>query len=229
VTNTAILESTPGWFGKIACLGDFASRRLPSAITQVFDTCLSDCMQASRAQLGERWMSLYLTSPVWRFALAPGVLDERWWLGVLMPSVDNVGRHFPLLITQACTEPPSTDGELHRLERWLAYLTHVALGTLLVGATLEQFEAELAQAAPLPQSMPTAPAVQGPDRSRLELHTGAPLAQCVQHLVVQEAVRRLHGSSLWWPVRPDGSASSLSLTSGLPSADAYASMLEGVW
>ena len=70
--DTGGVETTAGWFGKLACLGDFASRRLAPDFTQACDAWLSRCVEASRAQLGERWLETYLTSPLWRFAWAPG-------------------------------------------------------------------------------------------------------------------------------------------------------------
>jgi type VI secretion system protein ImpM len=127
VTDTATIDAVPAWFGKIACLGDFASRRLPQDTAQIFDTWLARGVEASRGQLGERWMNVYLTSPLWRFALAPGVIDTRWWFGVLMPSVDNVGRYFPLLVTQACNEAPHDHEGLNQLERWFSGMARAAL------------------------------------------------------------------------------------------------------
>jgi type VI secretion system protein ImpM len=224
-------EPAPAWFGKIACLGDFASRRLPQDTAQKFDTWLARGVEASRTQLGERWMNVYLTSPLWRFALAPGVLDGRWWFGVLMPSVDNVGRYFPLLVTQACDEAPHDSDSLNQLEHWFASIAQAALGTLQPGGTLEQFEAELAQAPGLPALEPATPwpAAQWPERSRHELAGGVTLAQCLNELAVVESLRRFRGCSLWWSLRPGSGPSSLSTAVGLPAGDSFIHMLEGSW
>ena len=225
------LSATPAWFGKIACLGDFASRRLPQETAQRFDTWLARCVETSREQLGERWLNVYLTSPLWRFALAPGVLDARWWFGVLMPSCDNVGRYFPLLVIQACDEAPHDTESLHQLERWFGAMARAALGTLQASGTLDQFEAELEQAPRLPMVEAATPwsAAQWPERSRHELAAGATLAQCLQDLAVIESLRRLRGCSMWWSLRPGAGPSSLSTAGGLPAADAFIHMLEGTW
>ena len=225
------IEPAPAWFGKIASLGDFASRRLSQDVTQAFDAWLARCVDTSRSQLGERWMNVYLTSPLWRFALAPGVLDARWWFGVLMPSVDNVGRYFPLLVTQSCGEAPHDAEGLNQLEYWFAHVARAALGTLQPDGSLEQFEAELALAPRLPSSEPAAPwpAAQWPERSRHELAGGVTLAQCMQQLAVVESLRRFRGCSLWWSLRPGAGASSLSTAVGLPAADSFIHLLEGTW
>src|SRR5690349_18460064 len=99
--------SAPGWFGKLALLGDFASRRMTPEWIQGCDHWLSGAMLASQAALGTRWKEAYLSAPVWRFAWAPGVVDTSWWFGVLMPSCDNVGRYFPLVVAQSRPRPPT--------------------------------------------------------------------------------------------------------------------------
>jgi type VI secretion system protein ImpM len=228
--------TTAGWFGKLACLGDFASRRLAPEFTQACDAWLSRCVEASRAQLGERWLDAYLTSPLWRFAWAPGVLDARWWFGVMMPSVDQVGRYFPLLVAQPCLEAPRSGPDLDRLERWFEQLADAALATLQPGATLERFESALA--ATPPWQMPTAPRAaqlvigapkQWPDRSRHAVPAGMTLAQSLQQVGTFDTLRRFQGCSVWWPSRPGGNDGSLSVAVGLPAASSFVHLLEGAW
>ena len=123
-------EGVAGWYGKIASLGDFASRRLaPDFITR-WDGWLQEVMSASRGHLGESWLDAYLTSPVWRFILFPGVCGEATWVGVFMPSVDKVGRYFPVTIT--CETPvfATTEREFNALADWLDRIESLALSTL---------------------------------------------------------------------------------------------------
>ena len=89
-----------GWFGKLAFLGDFASRRLSAEWVQSCDQWLSGCMESAARQLGSGFLPAYLHAPVWRFACGPGVMDEQWWFGVLMASCDKVGRYFPIVVAQ---------------------------------------------------------------------------------------------------------------------------------
>jgi type VI secretion system protein ImpM len=92
-------ESTAGWFGKMPALGDFASRRLPDAWVAAWDTWLGAELGAARETLGDdAWQALYMVAPVRRFWLAAGLLTNEPWLGLLMPSVDRVGRHFPFTL-----------------------------------------------------------------------------------------------------------------------------------
>src|SRR5205823_12936606 len=87
------MANVAGWFGKIPFLGDFASRRLSEDFISEWDSWLQHSIAASRASLGEHWLEIYLTSPLWRFVVMPDVVGHHAWAGVLMPSVDSVGRH----------------------------------------------------------------------------------------------------------------------------------------
>ncbi|MFT3717383.1 type VI secretion system-associated protein TagF [Pseudorhodoferax sp.] len=141
----AVAAGPPGWFGKLAMLGDFAHRRLPEPVLRQLDRWLSATMQALPQALGERWPQAYLEAPLLRFAWAPGVVDAQWWFGVLMPSCDKVGRYFPLVVLQA------GEGEGAAMpEDWYAALERAALGTLERGASLAAFEATVAAAPPWP-------------------------------------------------------------------------------
>ena len=226
--------SAPAWFGKIASLGDFAKRRMSEQSAAAFDAWLARSVEASRLQLGERWLDVYLTAPLWRFALSPGCLDRSWWFGVLMSSCDNVGRYFPLVVAQSAAAAPSDSQDLGALESWFDGVAHAALATLQQGSSVEAFEADLAsvpawaapQAAPRLSAMPAA---QSAERVRWELPGGAMLGPSLQDLAATETLRRLNGSSLWWPLRPDSASGSLSIATGLPQAGAFSQMLEGTW
>lgn len=216
---------SPAWYGKLACLGDFAARRLAQPQVGVLDRWLAEGVAASRAALGEHWQGVYLTAPVWRFGWAPGLLDDAWWFGVMMPSVDNVGRYFPLVVLQAVPGPPAEPVALLRLERWFAAVAEAALATLQPGASVERFEAALGAVAPLPASPAAAPraAVAHADRVRHEVPPGEELADCLEALAVAETVQRLRGCSVWWSER------SLSTAVGLPTATSFTRLLDGSW
>jgi type VI secretion system protein ImpM len=227
-------DAAPAWFGKLASLGDFATRRLPQDTARALDHWLAQGVDTSRAQLGERWLNVYLTSPLWRFAWAPGVIDAQWWFGLLMPSVDNVGRYFPLVVLQSRAGPPADAGALDRLEQWYAALADAALRTLQPGSSLDQFEAELAHMAhasslPVSTATPSWPSTEWPERSRHQMTNGTSLSTCLQQLAVAETLRRCHGCSLWWSLRPGAPDSSLSIAVGLPARESFAQLLEGVW
>jgi type VI secretion system protein ImpM len=192
-----------GFFGKVSTHGDFVARRLAPSFQQPWDAWLQDGLQASRRALGSRWLAIYLNSPMWRFALAPGVCGATACAGVLMPSVDRVGRHFPLTVAGDGAAPLD---QLTQHGQWYALLEELALSTLRDDFVLDAFDAALcALAMPHPGSAPptvfTLQPGQVPD---------APLLAAI-------AAAALDRHSLWWT---DGSADiapCLMVCCGLPS------------
>ncbi|AMM25098.1 type VI secretion system-associated protein TagF [Variovorax sp. PAMC 28711] len=91
----------PGWFGKLPGMGDFAHRRLPDGFRARLDDWLHDGLLRLRERHDD-WTVRYLEGPLWFFALGEGVAGAPAWLGVLMPSVDGVGRYFPFLVAVEC-------------------------------------------------------------------------------------------------------------------------------
>ena len=91
----------PGWYGKLPALGDFAGRRLPPLFVDPWDRWLALGMSHWRDS-DPAWLEAFLAAPTWRFALGAGVPFELspGYAGVLMPSVDRVGRYFPLTIAR---------------------------------------------------------------------------------------------------------------------------------
>lgn len=224
--------STPGWFGKVVMLGDFAHRRLPPAFVGTCDRWLSQCISESRARLGARWLDAYLTGPVWRFAWAPGVVDDRWWFGVLMPSVDAVGRYFPLVVAGSDHNPPMSPEALDRLAEWYAHTSAAALATLQPGATVDTFESDLANS-PRRRRSPRQPGQETPPAGPCQTHglrSLPPNGGMALSSVPFEHTRP--GQSLW--MAPDDAHSDvhdnrLTMVKGLPEPDRFSLMLEGRW
>jgi type VI secretion system protein ImpM len=227
----------PGWHGKLSTLGDFASRRLPAPALQALDRWLSDVVAGSRQQLGDDWLERYLDSPLQRFAIGPEVLDGAWWFGALMPSCDNVGRYFPLVVLQPRPAPPVDRDGLDHLDRWWRGVGEAALETLSDEVDVERFDRALAALAPWPPWSPSPgqPAVpasacfddqassRGP--GLIFPPPGCTPAELVQGWALAEWTRRLRGHSLWWSWRPQASPSTCRIVAGLPSAEVFASML----
>ena len=131
-----------GFFGKLPSHGDFVARRLPAAFTDPWDAWLRAGLADSRAQLGEAWLPVYLNSPIWRFVLGAGVCGPQAWGGVMMPSVDRVGRYFPFTIAAGLDDGATPAAA------WYAALEALALPALGEGFSLPGFDAALQQLAP---------------------------------------------------------------------------------
>ena len=139
----------PGWHGKLPALGDFVSRRLDPAYLELWDRWLSEGMLALREQLGAAWLDAYLASPSWRFLLMPGVLagapGDLAWAGVLMPSVDRVGRYFPFTIVQPLDGRLLSPAQMPALWHWLEQIDALAADALHDDWDIERLESELAR------------------------------------------------------------------------------------
>jgi type VI secretion system protein ImpM len=83
-----------GFFGKLPARGDFVSAGLPRDFVARWDTWISSTLAEALTAAGDGW----LNAPPWRFCLAPGVCGIDAITGVLLASIDKVGRRFPLTL-----------------------------------------------------------------------------------------------------------------------------------
>jgi type VI secretion system protein ImpM len=184
-----------GFFGKVPTRGDFVSRRLGGALHGALDQWLSRAIVTSRRQLGEAWLPAYLVAPVWRFVLGGGTMGPHPAVGVMMPSVDRVGRYFPLVLVGEM--PGLTDPwRLFRLaEDWFDAAEAHARACLADDFDFDAFESGLG-ALGLPGPPPGGPVADMPRRFGLDGEDG--LSRAYADAV--EAV--LAGSepafTLWW-------------------------------
>jgi len=87
-----------GFCGKIPARGDFVHAGLPRTFTDPWDDWMQRMLAASRSILGQAWLPAWLEAPVWRFVLSPDVCGPDAAIGLWAPSVDSVGRYFPLTL-----------------------------------------------------------------------------------------------------------------------------------
>lgn len=112
-----------GAFGKMPSLGDFFHVNAPAGFVRPWDDWLQGAMiSAAEAGQGD-WDAQYMSAPIWRFSLSPGLAGAAKIIGVLMPSVDRVGRRFPLVLMgavdregPACLDHFTEDATYARLE-----------------------------------------------------------------------------------------------------------------
>jgi type VI secretion system protein ImpM len=93
-----------GFCGKLPARGDFVAGGLPRRFAEAWHDWLQSVLATSRRALGEDWLPIWLEAPIWRFALSPGTCGPDNVLGLWMPSVDRVGRHFPLTFAAVASD-----------------------------------------------------------------------------------------------------------------------------
>jgi len=87
-----------GAFGKIPALGDFFHVGLSRDFIEPWDSWLQTTLTHGRDTFADSWDENYMSAPIWRFTLSSGLAGPAAMLGVLMVSVDRVGRKFPLTL-----------------------------------------------------------------------------------------------------------------------------------
>jgi type VI secretion system protein ImpM len=117
--DTVVTGAAPGWLGKLPGMDDFAHRRLPDGFIETWDRWLRNGL----GRLGvhhQGWTERYLEAPRWCFVLGNGVVNAQSWIGVLVPSVDGMGRHFPFTMMTELVAPQSelATGALSRVRQW---------------------------------------------------------------------------------------------------------------
>ncbi len=133
-------KTVTGFYGKLPALGDFVNRRLSRVFIDTIDEWMQSGLSQTKEVLGDQWLTSYLTSPVWRYALSPGVCDQQSWIGVMIPSVDKVGRYFPLTIAAPLGKLASPMQSMHVYANWYQAAEELALYCLQDDFDFEQFD-----------------------------------------------------------------------------------------
>ena len=142
------LVSHIGLYGKLPIFGDFVIRKLNGEFIDRWDAWLQDCLGNSRQVMGDAWLDSYLEAPIWRFIIGPTILGESAWIGIVMPSVDRVGRYFPLTLAQAID--PDIDLTTTYLANcdWFRELEQLGMDALSRDLHFDDFESRMSQFAP---------------------------------------------------------------------------------
>jgi len=224
-----------GWYGKLPSSGDFVTRRLSPAFIEPWDAWLNAMLAGSRERLGADWRDAFLSAPAWRFVLAPGVLTPEGWAGVIVPSVDTVGRYFPLTVASALP-PRSLDpvATLVRAHRWYAEVEPVAYAALAPDAEMGTFDAQLSNRSFPGELLALAEEATDetlPPRSRGQRALWIPLGPEFQgEAGLRGLAKPLAGPvSAWLAEESEIFGRSLMLCEKLPGVEQFCAMLNGEW
>lgn len=231
-----------GLYGKLPSHGDFLRRRVNDEFIAVWDAWLQGCVAQSRSALGEHWLNVYLTSPVWRFYCDAGVCGNTAYAGLMIPSVDRVGRYFPLTLVWAVPKDTGPFTLARRAERWFDAAERLTVETLAAEQVdFDGFDRQLSALDTLLQPLQSlstvelelseASAVLSGSVRGYRLPLGLP--QDLQAVTEQLLYARLRATQpklvcLW----TEGSAlvePSFLVLPCLPPAIAYTALLDGSW
>lgn len=227
--------SVPGLYGKLPARGDFVRRRLDDEFIEGWDAWLQRVMSESKQALGAHWLESFLSAPVWHFVVPAGMYSKAAWVGLMLPSVDRVGRYFPLTLAAPIHEDsldlPST---FERALPWLDSIDSLALDALAPEMDLEAFDQRLS-ALLLPADITVALKVNEDDTVPLGV---APAAFQVwlfdsrdsglQRLLQSGSIGS-RSAALWMTKGGETQPPSLAACGGLIPGSHFCALLDGFW
>jgi type VI secretion system protein ImpM len=230
--------AVPGLYGKLPARGDFLSRRLDAQFVAAWDEWLQAVMRESRERLGERWLECFLSMPVWRFALPAGMYSAAGWVGLMVPSVDRVGRYFPLTIAASIPkyglDVPAT---LARALPWLASVEALALGALRPELDFDLFDQQLAglqlpagvaSLAPLNDLNDDTIPLGMPQAMFQVLQLASPAAPAL-NAVLDRGLPGARQSAVWVSDGGETQAACLAVCGGPIPGERFCALLDGAW
>jgi type VI secretion system protein ImpM len=231
-----------GFFGKLPSHGDFLRRRVSDAFVDAWDAWLQSCLAASRSALGERWLDVYLTSPAWRFVCAAGTCGPAPLLGLMAPSVDSVGRYFPLTIVAELPDAVTLVSAMVRTATFFERAERLVIEMLEAEyVDFESFDAEVIGLREELDVVGLVPRVVLGERAAAILNDGADapwqlpigapeqVSAALEQILSQRLALVYEPLALWWT---DGSSMvepTCLIVRGLPPADAFGALLNGSW
>ncbi|WP_029871462.1 type VI secretion system-associated protein TagF [Rhizobium leguminosarum] len=149
MNERATLDRSPteadriGFFGKLPSHGDFVSTGLSRHLQAALDAWLQSGLQAAQRELSEDWERRFRMMPAWRFIVERGLWGPATIAGVLLPSLDRVGRSFPLVIAaqlHGFTEHPR---QLYLDDTWFTAAEAIAESSAKRDFDINHFTANL--------------------------------------------------------------------------------------
>ena len=227
--------NTLGFFGKIPLTGDFIHRRMNSVFMNRWDEWLKVNILHSQNMLGERWLPIYSQSPMWRFCIAPGVIDDKTYLGIMIPSVDSVGRYFPLTVVQAVETKAIPFILSTKANQWFQNIEDLLLD-LLEGyeSVVQVFDTKIAALqADWINDLPSIPSglnTQDNNYSlQLEVSDAGSINHSLSSLMLQNLLGSKKGFTFWWNEGSQAYQPNILLSDHLPEQNQFCALLDGSW
>jgi type VI secretion system protein ImpM len=218
-----------GLYGKLPAKRDFVAAHTPRRFLEVWEPWLQASVATSRQVLGPGWADAYLNAPIWRFWLGASFCGEAV-LGALMPSIDGVGRYFPLTILVGEGSGALPPPEIEPNAQWFD-----AVETILLDALNPESDFDSLAAAVVDLPEPIQTPVESSLAGMTQLSGGGILVRDFGEdlpLALRAARRFGHrqtfaGQTFWWTIGGEGFAPAALIETGLPAPERFAEMLTG--
>jgi type VI secretion system protein ImpM len=228
-------EVLPGFYGKLPSLGDFISRRLPADFILSWDQWLQESLYASREELGIRFPNYYRNSPIWRFVLGAGCCGGNSVAGIMAPSLDKVGRHYPIVVAVVAKVPlfhlmVKASNWFSRLEILAAELLKKEIDVKEFDHQLQRLRLPLALLKPIEDIVENSvPPTNDPLFSQVEANTLHHPLETFYYLTPHLFSLKFHPSAynIWSSQGSKNTGPSTAVFRRLPPADRYIQFLAG--
>jgi type VI secretion system protein ImpM len=231
-----------GLFGKLPSHGDFLRRRASDAFVDTWDAWLQACMAASRAALGDQWLGVYLTSPAWRFVCAAGACGPAPVIGLMVPSVDRVGRYFPLTLVAELPDDVNPLAAARESASFFDRAERLVIDTLAAEPVdFDRFDEDVIALGdeltwvglPPPVVLdPAGAAALSEDAAagwQLPLAGPEQLTSAFEQLLLHRLSAVYDPLTLWWTEGSSLVEPSCLITRGLPAPGTFGALLDGAW
>ena len=221
----------PGLYGKLPAYGDFVVRNLTPSFVNEWDIWMQQFMNGTQERIGTDWLDIYLTSPLWRFVLSSGVIDENVWAGIVMPSVDKVGRYFPFSIVLKLPANINPLDFLSIKSGWFSEMETLALSALQGEIVLDELEQRL-ESSPLMLDLSYRRVMHKKGMRDLyaEIDVEEPLPFSVYPQFLDYCLSETFSSySVWTTEGSERVAPCLFTTQHLPTMEKMSAMIDGQW
>lgn len=226
------MQQPLGLYGKLPNYGDFIHRNLPAKFINVWDDWLQQFVSGSQTQMGEQWLDVYLTSPIWRFVLSAGIIDEQHWAGIVLPSVDQVGRYYPFSIAIPLPSSVNPFEFISTNGQWFEQIEELALRALDGQINLDELsEMSEHQKSLFPMSyQKTGQQLQGNCSQQINFQFAEELPiNAYAHLLDSLLTANRAAYSVWSTSGSEKISPCLVSTLGMPLSSQIPAMMDGQW
>jgi type VI secretion system protein ImpM len=216
-------------FGKLGAKRDFIALATPRRFLETWEPWVQACMSASRHQLGNAWQNAFLTAPVWRFWLGADISGATV-LGAIMPSVDGIGRYYPLTLL-AVADPSHSipPPDLNAQDQWFVTAEEFLLSTLDQARSFEAIATALDALPPPPMetTVSTSQDILALGDTMIGMITAGQTFRDSLLILRQSNHATSAAASFWW-TEGGGNFPPMALCArGMPDPFRYSSMLTG--
>lgn len=219
-----------GLYGKLPAKRDFIALYAPRAFLGVWESWMAGAVAASRQKLGDTWHQAYLTAPIWRFWLGAEICGTTV-AGAYMPSLDGVGRYFPLTLFACADEDASIPPpELNAQDQWFDLAEALLLSALQQETSFEAVVAGL-EGLPVPSDR-MASAAEGPGLFRASGMLAVPAVReawddAFRTLRIAGGGEIYSAATFWWTIGGQDYEPLAVAGRGMPDPFLFADMLTG--